>query len=224
MVPGAAVLVASSRYIAGRMAESRFGSTVHILDDGFQHFELMRDVDLLIAPQPLDGARTLPSGRLREPLDVASAADALLIEVEGELSGEDRAEALCYQRELCQLVPTAFKFSRRLGCVAAAKPAFAFAGIARPERFYEDLRKSGWQLTGHRSFPDHHHYSRRDLESVSRAAVESGADLLLTTEKDAVRMEKLGGTRPLLAIPLEISIEPGFRAWLTDRLRAARSA
>jgi tetraacyldisaccharide-1-P 4'-kinase len=133
---------------------------------------------------------------------------------------------MCHQEDMChQSDQPAFKFSRRLGCAAGAKPAFAFAGIARPERFYDDLRKSGWQITGHRSFPDHHHYSRRDLESVSRAAVASGAEVLLTTEKDAVRLEKWGGTRPdFLAIPLEISIEPNFRAWLTDRLRAVRSA
>ena len=87
MVPKAAVLVSASRYVAGRVAESSLGSTVHILDDGFQHFDLMRDVDLLVAPETLDDARTLPTGRFREPLDAASAADALLI---------DRAEALCH--------------------------------------------------------------------------------------------------------------------------------
>ena len=88
-VPRAAVLVSSSRYVAGRIAESRLGCTVHVLDDGFQHFDLMRDVDLLVSPDPSEGTRTLPFGRLREPLDAASAADALLVEV-------DRAEALCH--------------------------------------------------------------------------------------------------------------------------------
>ena len=74
MVPQAVVLVCASRYVAGRLAESRLGCTVHVLDDGFQHFELRRDIDLLIAPNALDDVRTLPSGRFREPLDAASAA------------------------------------------------------------------------------------------------------------------------------------------------------
>ena len=82
-VPRAAVLVSSSRYAAGRIAESRLGCTVHVLDDGFQHFDLMRDIDLLVAPDVSEGTRTLPFGRLREPLDAASAADALLVDASG---------------------------------------------------------------------------------------------------------------------------------------------
>ena len=81
-VPRAAVLVSSSRYAAGRVAESRLGCTVHVLDDGFQHFDLMRDIDLLVSPDASDGTRTLPFGRLREPLDAASAADALLVDAD----------------------------------------------------------------------------------------------------------------------------------------------
>ena len=73
-VPGAAVLVSASRYVAGRIAESRLGCTVHVLDDGFQHFDLMRDIDLLVSPDAAEDARTLPFGRFREPLDAAASA------------------------------------------------------------------------------------------------------------------------------------------------------
>ena len=79
-VPRAAVLVSSSRYAAGRIAESRLGCTVHLLDDGFQHFDLLRDIDLLVSPDASEDTRTLPFGRLREPLDAALMADALLVE------------------------------------------------------------------------------------------------------------------------------------------------
>ncbi len=76
---GVAVLASGSRYLAGRLAEHHFGCTVHVLDDGFQHFDLDRDADLvLLAPEDLTDPRTLPSGRLREPLDAASAADAFI--------------------------------------------------------------------------------------------------------------------------------------------------
>lgn len=211
-VPRAAVLVSSSRYVAGRIAETRLGCTVHVLDDGFQHFDLMRDIDLLVSPDTSDDTRTLPFGRLREPLDAASAADALLVEV---VSPHDRAEAQCHQT-----AAPAFTFSRRLAGPAPDRPAFAFAGIARPERFYADLEKAGWKLTGRRSFGDHHHYSDREIEEVTRAARSSGAEVILTTEKDFVRL----GVRPqIVAVPLEVTIEPSFDPWLAERLRAVRA-
>jgi tetraacyldisaccharide 4'-kinase len=232
-VPGAAVLVSSSRYVAGRIAESRLGCTVHLLDDGFQHFDLMRDIDLLVSPDASQDTRTLPFGRLREPLDAASMADALLVE-----TGVRSADL--------QVSPT-FSFSRRLAGPPPDRPAFAFAGIARPERFFGDLEKAGWKLTGRRSFGDHHHYSDQEIEQVARAAKSSGADVILTTEKDIVRLgsdrtinksgsffEATGekGSRfiygtgvsvHILAVPLVVEIEPAFAAWLAERLRVVRS-
>jgi tetraacyldisaccharide 4'-kinase len=210
-VPRAAVLVSSSRYAAGRIAESRLGCTVHVLDDGFQHFDLMRDVDLLVTPDASD-TRTLPFGRLREPLDAASDADALL--VESTLSIDDG-----------QIGPTAagkprFTFTRRLGGPAPDRPAFAFAGIAKPERFFADLERAGWTLAGRRSFGDHHHYSGSELEEIVRAAKSSGAEVILTTEKDVVR---LAVTPHITAVPLEVTLEPAFAPWLAGRLRAARA-
>ena len=230
-VPRAAVLVSSSRYAAGRIAESRLGCTVHVLDDGFQHFDLMRDIDLLVAPDVSD-TRTLPFGRLREPLDAASAADALLVESPG-LGTQDPA----YVRSAdLQVGPTAvanprFAFSRRLGGPVPDRRAFAFAGIAKPERFFVDLETAGWTLTGRRSFRDHHHYSAQEIEEIARAARSSGAEVILTTEKDIVRLgsaPRTGtGVRPqmpqMLAVPLEVTIEPTFAPWLAERLRAVRA-
>jgi tetraacyldisaccharide 4'-kinase len=249
MVPHASVLVSPSRYGAGRVAESRLGCTVHVLDDGFQHFDLMRDIDLLVAPESLDDVRTLPNGRFREPIDAAASADALLIEtphatdVAQDFSpaahapsgradtfakstvsavASAKAEALRYNIERLN-VSTAFEFSRRLAGRAADKPAFAFAGIARPERFFADLEQSGWRITGRKSFSDHHHYSFRDVEDIARRARESGAQIILTTEKDAVRLTASDSDLPIVAVSQEISIEPRFRAWLTERLRDIRA-
>ena len=92
----------------GQSAESRLGCTVHILDDGFQHFDLMRDIDLLVAPETLDDVRTLPAGRFREPLDAASSADALLV-VEAKVAQD-----------------SVLRSSRR---TAALKPAPAHGGV-----------------------------------------------------------------------------------------------
>ncbi|HEX6165041.1 MAG TPA: tetraacyldisaccharide 4'-kinase, partial [Vicinamibacterales bacterium] len=178
-VPHAAVLVSSSRYLAGRIAESRLGCTVHVLDDGFQHFDLMRDIDLLVAPDAADGTRTLPFGRFREPLDAAAAADALLVDADAEVRSADL--------QVGHNKPS-FTFTRRLGGPSPDRPAFAFAGIARPERFFTDLENAGWTLTGRRAFADHHHYSVPDIEAVVGAAESSGAAVILTTEKDFVRL------------------------------------
>jgi tetraacyldisaccharide 4'-kinase len=204
-VPRAAVLVSSSRYAAGRIAESRLGCTVHVLDDGFQHFELMRDVDLLVAPEPSD-RRTLPFGRLREPLDAANAADAMLVEAPG-LGLQDPAK------------PT-FTFTRRLNGPPPDRRAFAFAGIAKPERFFADLESAGWTLAGRRSFGDHHHYLPHEIDEVKRAAKSSGADVILTTEKDLVR---IAGASDILAVPLQVTIDTAFVPWLGERLRAVRA-
>ena len=207
-VPRAAVLVSSSRYAAGRIAESRLGCTVHVLDDGFQHFDLMRDIDLLVSPDPEDAGRTLPFGRLREPLDAASAADALMVEADA------RSATL-------QIGPTpTFTFSRRLVGRVADCPVFAFAGLARPERFFADLEGAGWKVTGRRAFRDHHHYSDREIDEITSAARSSGAQMIVTTEKDIVRI----ADRPdISSVALEISIEPAFVSWLAERLRAVRA-
>jgi tetraacyldisaccharide 4'-kinase len=177
-----------------------------------------------VAPDGSD-TRTLPFGRLREPLDAASAADALL--VEGEVRSAD-----------LKVGPTGgakphFTFSRRLGGPAPDRPAFAFAGIAKPRRFFDDLEKAGWTLTGRRSFGDHHHYSVPEVEEIERAARSSGATVILTTEKDIVRLgsaEKGVGPpdpfspRPqITAVPLEVAIDAAFAPWLAERLRAVRA-
>ncbi len=215
-VPGAAVLVCASRYAAGRIAESRLGCTVHILDDGFQHFDLMRDIDLLVSPEPSEGRRTLPFGRLREPLDAAAAADALMVEADAR-----RADGPGGDPRAGEVGPTpTFTFSRRLADPAPARPVFAFAGIARPERFFNDLERAGWKVSGRRSFRDHHHYSAAEIREIRRAAAASGAEMIVTTEKDIARI----ADRPdITAVALEVTIEPAFRAWLAERLRQVRA-
>ncbi len=227
-VPRAAVLVSSSRYAAGRIAESRLGCTVHVLDDGFQHFDLMRDVDLLVAPEPCD-TRTLPFGRLREPLDAANAADAMLVENDPSRRGGLELQDPPY---MTMAKPT-FTFTRRLAGPPPDRRAFAFAGIAKPDRFFADLESAGWTLAGRRSFGDHHHYSPQEIEEVKRAAKSSGAEVILTTEKDIVRLGSDPGTgtgvRPqilapqILAVPLEVTINTAFAPWLAEQLRACRS-
>jgi tetraacyldisaccharide 4'-kinase len=225
---GAAVLVSPSRYLAGRLAETRLGCSVHLLDDGFQHLQLARDVDLLVVPpSDLDDLRTLPFGRLREPIDAAAAADAVFVPVGEGMMPHEVAERLKIAR--------AFAIERMLeapqlveppGAVVQAGPTrvYAVAGIARPERFFRDLERAGWQLTGTRRFWDHHPYSAREAADIAEAAGRSGADLVLTTEKDMVRLAVHRWVGPPLAwVPLRVAIEPACRPWLAERLGRARA-
>ncbi len=227
---GVTVLVSSSRYLAGRVAEQRFGCTVHVLDDGFQHLELDRSVDLLVGhAADLRTGLPLPAGRLREPTDVARNADALIVFDDDREGVEQLAESLA--------VPRAFSAVRMLEDARLLEPmgrqvpatpstrALALAGIARPDRFFADVRAQGWTVAGQLAFRDHHRFSRSDIERILDGAKQVRAELILTTEKDAVRLRQFRPFPIAVAwLPLEVAVQPrvAFREWLHQRLTAAR--
>jgi tetraacyldisaccharide 4'-kinase len=218
-LPGIPVLVSPDRYLAGRLAEHRFGCTVLILDDGFQHLQLARTTDvLMVSPADLD-ERVLPAGRLREGLDAARVADALI--VPGTSEEVSRVSSVLG-------VSTAFRVETRFGPLrplgegeAPAPPGarvVAVAGIARPERFFRTLRSQGWNVVAELPFPDHHWYTAKDLASINNLAQESHARIVVTTEKDAARV---GEQAWWAALPMHAAFEPAdeFRWWLRGRIQ-----
>lgn len=225
-LPGVPVLVGANRFESGRFAEQHFGVTVHLLDDGFQHMALARDADLLLVDESDLRERVLPVGRLREPLANATAADALLVTAADGRAVSRLADALG--------VPTSFRVTRAISearplvgdaLLETRRAAFAFAGIARADRFFADLSRAGWRLAGTAPFRDHHRFTQRDIDSLVAAARGVGADTLLTTEKDAVRLEALDTSAiPIGVVPLTAVVEPteAFSVWLMDRIRARR--
>jgi tetraacyldisaccharide 4'-kinase len=211
---GVSVLVSSNRYLAGRLAEHHFGASVHLLDDGFQHLQLDRDVDIvMIGHGDVTRPVTLPGGRLREPLDALVAADAIVLaddEVRAEAEGVD--------------VPV-FRTRRTLLNPAPGAAAFVVAGIADPSRFLDGLRALGTTVVGTRAFRDHHQYSRNDVMRIVEEATSSGADVILTTEKDYVRLLPFRPFRiSIAAVPLTMEPDPlpEFRQFLAHSLGAAR--
>jgi tetraacyldisaccharide 4'-kinase len=212
-LPGVSVLVSSDRYLAGRLAEHQFDATVHVLDDGFQHLQLDRDVDIvMMAREDIAHPLTLPAGRLREPLDTLVAADAI-VAVDDDVvveAGQD--------------VPV-FRARRVLTNPAPGVPAMAVAGIASPSRFFEDLRAAGTIPVKTRAFRDHQPYSRADLARICTEAKSAGAAIVVTTEKDYVRLLPF---RPFpmpivcAALTMEPDPLPEFRQFLAGSLRAAR--
>jgi tetraacyldisaccharide 4'-kinase len=216
-LPGASVLVCPDRYLAGRLAERHLGATVHVLDDGFQHLQLDRDIDIvLIAREDVDDPVTLPLGRLREPLDTLIAADAIVTVDEGiEIRDNEPGIPVFHGRRIPG-VPEG---------IAPGARVFAIAGIARPERFFDDVRRAGWDVAGVRAFRDHHRYSRRDVEAIVGEARRAGAGAILTTGKDDVRLRRFRPfAMPVGCVPLTMEPDPlpEFRRWLAGSLDAAR--
>ena len=219
-LPEVSVVVSSDRFLAGRLAESHLGATVHLLDDGFQHFLLDRDIDIVIvAGKDLDpDAATLPEGHLREPPDTIVAADAVLA-----------ADSHVYW--VTSGSPPFFSIRRTLGPQrgesAPAPPSrvLALAGIAEPQQFFEDVRGSGYEVARTLAFRDHHPYSARDRDRIWSAAHAANVAGVVTTEKDYVRLlPHRPFPLPVAYLPLTMEPEPlpEFRRWLADSLRAAR--
>jgi tetraacyldisaccharide 4'-kinase len=224
-LPGALILVAANRYLSGRLAERKLQATVHILDDGFQHFELGRDVDLLLASDDDLIDRPLPAGRLRENLAAASVADAALVTATYDSAAERIGRAL--------QVPTVFRVTRTIGAprmvagdhdsvvVPPESRVFVVTGIARPDRFESDISSAGWQISGTMSFRDHHPYDARDIKRIVAAAQTARSAIILTTEKDAVRLSACElGDLPFASVPLIFGVEQPdrFRDWLLERI------
>jgi tetraacyldisaccharide 4'-kinase len=241
-LPGVPVMVCADRYLAGTLAERQFGCTVHLLDDGFQHHALARDVDLLlVSPEDLDDW-VVPAGRLREPAAAAAVATAFLVPgPSGSAPNESVQARLPAGAEMplftTVLLPGPPRRVEPFGLpfpVASDAQVMALAGIARPERFFETVREGGWSVVREESVRDHHWFSAAEVTRLVARAVEAGADAVLTTEKDAIRLSGVPAAAAAVAasavpfgyLPVTVSVEPAeqFGAWLLDRLHAARAA
>jgi tetraacyldisaccharide 4'-kinase len=213
---GVAVLVSASRFLAGRLAESQFGCTVHLLDDGFQHFDLKRDADLvMITTADVERPVTLPSGRLREPLDALRAADAIVwVDADGGAAGGPSESRVA---GICRPGTPMWRARRTLGRPTTADPVLAVAGIASPQHFFSALRAAGWNVTGEIPFRDHHRYSPADLAAIAARARAAGARRIVTTEKDLVRLLPFRPwPAPVEGVPMQLEVggQPTLVAWL----------
>lgn len=212
-LPGVIVAVAGPREQGAHLAAEAGQPDLYLLDDAFQHLRVERDLDLLMvdAERPFYRSYPPPAGRLREGPGAACRAHAFL--VIGR-SG-DCAEALSRRYpgrpmfELRQQERGAVPIADFLAPDDAGSgseqhslpgPVLAFAGIARPERFWRSATDGGTEIVATRRFRDHRWYGADDLEHLARAAARQGAVALLTTEKDAVR---LAGT-PLPDVPIYV--------------------
>ena len=218
-LPGVPVVVDADRERGGREA-CRLGADVVVLDDGFQHLRLERDLDLVLldAGDPWGGGRLPPLGRLREPLSALGRAGAVLIT---KVPEDWRPVVADIEKTIDRIAPHLQVFVARMhptrvrvplegwkdAGVLRGRKVFAFAGLGRPQGFAETLEMTGAEIVGHRWFPDHHNYSDRDLEEISSVADAAGA-VAVTTAKDGV---KISDDAPVWV--LEAEIQPIEGSW-----------
>jgi tetraacyldisaccharide 4'-kinase len=218
-LPGVVVAVGPRRDVVGREVERRFGPCVHVLDDGFQHLRLHRDLDLVCLDVRDTDDRPLPAGRLREGPEALGRADVIVL-TRLEAATEEERRAL--ERRLG--LERTFRVRREVGGWRtleggeAATPGrvLLFAGIARPERFETDAASTGATIVDRAFFPDHHRYRAQDIRRLIARARDEGADALGTTAKDAVRVEGLvpgESGPPILVLPLAVSFSDEDRLW-----------
>lgn len=223
---GAPVFVAPQRYHAGLLAEADLerqqGASpvqsvrAHLLDDGFQHRQLHRDIDILLLHRDDLQDTLLPAGNLREPLDAARRATAIVIPAEDpSLESELRMRGL--QAPI-------WRVHRTMQVPKTDGPVFAFCGIARPDQFFAGLESAGVRIAARHAFADHYSFTEHVIEWLTESARKAKAAVLMTTEKDAVRLGTLINAFPpdlqFKTVPLHVEIEnaPAVVASLLSRL------
>ena len=238
-LPGIPVITGKKRFITGRFAINSFGADCLILDDGFQHMALKRDLDLVLfnAQKCLGNGRVLPGGELREPLSALERADAFVITgAESPLEMNVREFINFLERYYPEkpVFTATYETQNTVARIAGGKndfiaqeeagkiPLYGFCGIARPDSFKRTLQVSGMKITGFKAYADHHIYSADDISSLLANAKNSGAKALITTEKDGVKLHTLlPQETPLYILPVELSFAADFDSFLTKALQTS---
>jgi tetraacyldisaccharide 4'-kinase len=218
------VIVGESRHEAGRVAERKFQTQLHLLDDGFQHRSLARDFDIVLMASGDFQDRLLPSGHLREPLSSLQRADAIALpqDLATEHSGLREKPVWRMTREMyvtgsdltspfregtASAVPNARPQSAGFGPAVPPSPV-TFCGLARPKQFFAQVRAAGVVPAAEVIFRDHHAYSKGDIQRLLTMRHKLGAGGFLTTEKDAINLGPLrADLEPLTIASLKLMLD-----------------
>jgi tetraacyldisaccharide 4'-kinase len=193
------VIVSADRYQAGLLAEKKFSTKLHLLDDGFQHRRLHRDFDIVLLPAEDEAGVLLPVGRLREPLSALKRADAIVL--------PDSPDRPVQGKNL-------WRARRVMELPDASGKLIAFSGIGRPGQFLGGLKSSNLELAGTISFRDHHRYDQGDIDRLLTLKKQTSSDNFITTEKDVINLGTLSAQlSPLLTARLRIELESPQQAF-----------
>jgi tetraacyldisaccharide 4'-kinase len=205
---GVPVYVGASRYEAGLLAEAEIageGRHVHLLDDGFQHRQLARDLEIVVIHRSDLREQLLPVGRLREPLASLKRAGVIVLRQEdAELESTLRA----YVGKECRF----WRVQRTLAISSPAQRALAFCAIARPGDFFAALPAIGVEVVERMSFRDHHRYTGSDIDRLAELGRRHGCDAFVATAKDEVKLDaamrlRLNTVAPLRFASLVVAME-----------------
>jgi tetraacyldisaccharide 4'-kinase len=240
------VIVGKNRFKAGRLAISKFDPDVIVLDDGFQHLTLQRDLDIVLLDyhKPFGNRHLLPRGVMREPISALLSADAIIMTKSDTVKNNNETSLLLrklrfFERKkpvyrsfhhpfVYRIIKGEKKISwnnmqevqrQNLDCIKG-RTVFAFSGLADNYNFFRTLKSLKCNVSGFMEFPDHHPYSERDLDEILSAAKRSMSKCLITTEKDYVRIaHKIDWSDDLFVIGIEIDFgadKKRFNAYIKD--------
>ena len=226
---GVPVVVGADRYAAGRYLLDRFEVDTLILDDGFQHLALKRDIDvvLLDATAPFGNSDLLPRGRLRERLSALERASLIFVTRAGQ--AQDLAGVLEAIRRMAPAMPLcvtdftptalekigAFSESQAPEALKGER-VVALSGIGNPDSFRRLLESLSATVIDHCIFPDHHRYSIQDIRRVAKVAANLRADRVVTTEKDAVKLQLLldsASQSGMWIVRIDVNWLEGWKEW-----------
>lgn len=231
-LPGVPVVKGGDRYASGLYTMEHLGpcgwdaaSTIFILDDGYQHWGLHRDKDILLidSTNPFGIGRLLPLGRLREPLTAMGRADYIVL-TRLTIGQDERERIASLLTQIRRHNPNAPLFQAGQGPVSCrpvsggplpegwlkGKRVYAFCALGNPESFVKTLMSEGAVVSGRRAFRDHYGYGRADMSAVKAAAEQAGAEWIVTTEKDIIKLPEHGFSGQLVVVDAGFSVDSGF--------------
>jgi len=225
--------VGKDRFAEGSRIEQQQPVDVFLLDDGFQHIKLARDVNILM----LDGSRKLkeqwliPAGVLREPIAACRRSDIIVVTRKTERPDVEAGDSHKFSIFYAQTRLLGFQ---QHGADPGAKyvseleggPFFAFCGIGNPEAFFNDLKRWHVDISGKRAFRDHHVYTAGDLQALDESAKAKGAKAFVTTEKDAQNLRvDTSGSLPIYVAVIDfvLNSESEFLAAMERKLQSAKA-
>ena len=242
------VIVGKNRFKAGRLAIRKFDPDVIVLDDGFQHLKLQRDLDLVLLDyrKPFGNGHLLPRGVMREPASALFCADAIILTRSDTVNDYETSSSLRKLRSYERNKPIYSTFHhpfvykiingekkifetnmqealRQNSDCIKGRTVFAFSGLADNHSFQQTVKSLKCNVSGFMEFPDHHQYSERDLDEILSAAKKSMSECIITTEKDYVRIaHKIDWPDDLFVIGIEIDFgadKKRFNSYIKDWIK-----
>ncbi|HBI47921.1 MAG TPA: tetraacyldisaccharide 4'-kinase [Smithella sp.] len=231
------VITGAKRIVAGKTAVDQFGADVLICDDAMQHRQIFRDINLvLLDNRSLNGEdHILPRGRLREPIKELKRADAIILTRADETVPTDKkigerikAKDIPVFKSIHKpkdIISADFSKQKQVSMLARKK-VYAFCGIANPDSFKKTLSSAGAQILSFDIFPDHHRYDKSELEKIKIGFIDCRADYLMTTEKDAVRLQSAPEFLKILSVlRVEMEIKPSaqlFEKFIMEQIKLSQ--